>query len=204
MKKGFWLGLLLLAGSSVAQAQVRPDLKGARISAHPLTAREGKAVVSAAWEWDQQAMPKPDCSHLVHDVYTSAGYPYPYARSVDLYVGTRSFVRVARPQPGDLVVWRGHVGIVVDPVAHSFYSSVSSGLRIEFYDAPEWKARGFARYYRYLSAKSANPVLTGNYSAKTRKDAASTINQPDADSSEDNLPTPAQAATRQFNTQRDE
>src|ERR1700733_3971903 len=122
MKKGLLLGLLLLAGSSAAQAQVRPDLKGARLSAHPLTAREGKAVAAASWEWDQEAMPKPDCSHLVHDVYTSAGYPYPYARSVDLYTGTRSFVRVAKPQPGDLVVWRGHVGIVVDPVAHSFYS----------------------------------------------------------------------------------
>jgi hypothetical protein len=95
-------------------------------------------------------------------VYSRAGYPYPYARSIDLYVGVESFVRVTKPQPGDLVVWRGHVGIVVDPVEHSFYSSVRPGLRTDFYDSPQWAARGTARFFRYVAKKRTNPVLTEN------------------------------------------
>jgi hypothetical protein len=82
--------------------------------------------------------PKRDCSHLVHAIYTRAGFPYRYARSSDLYVGTAEFRRVTRPQPGDLVVWRGHVGIVVNPAQHVFYSAMRSGPATDTYDAPYW------------------------------------------------------------------
>src|ERR1700720_1699066 len=81
-----WLGFLLLAGSSVAQAQVRPQSQKKISSPQLLTAREGEEIVQAAWERDQQPDRAPDCSHLAHEVYSRAGYPYPYARSVDLYV----------------------------------------------------------------------------------------------------------------------
>ncbi|MDP9340176.1 MAG: hypothetical protein M3P45_15045, partial [Acidobacteriota bacterium] len=50
---------------------------------------------------------KPDCSHLVNDVYNVAGFPYLYAKSSDLYRGHPSFVRVKSAQAGDLIVWRG-------------------------------------------------------------------------------------------------
>lgn len=187
MTQRFLLGLVLLAGSSVVQAQVRPQLQKTNSPSHPLTAREGKIIVNAAWERNQLAGRQPDCSHLAHDVYARAGYPYPYARSIDLYVGIRSFVRVTKPQPGDLVVWRGHVGIVVDPADHSFYSSVRSGLRTNFYDAPEWKARGPARFYRYAAAKPADAVLTRNQPEKNQKNGAPTIAAPDVDDSPTNL-----------------
>lgn len=186
MTQRLWFGVLLLAGSSVAQAQVRPQ--GTTFSPRPLTAQEGKVIVNAAWERDQQAGRKPDCSHLVHEVYTLAGYPYPYASSFDLYVGIGSFVRVAKPQSGDLVVWRGHVGIVVDPAEHSFYSSVRSGLHMEFYDAPHWKARGPARYYRYAATKPAKLVLARDRSPKTPGESASTNSEPAFDNSHENLP----------------
>jgi hypothetical protein len=166
-KKRLGLGFLLLAGSSLAQAQVQPQLKAASFSPHPLTARGGKVIVNVARKQDQAGGRKPDCSHLVHEVYTLAGYPYPYASSFDLYAGIGNFARVARPQPGDLVVWRGHVGIVVDPIEHSFYSSLRSGLRTDFFDAPQWKARGPVRFYRYVVAKPSNLVLAGNRSVKT-------------------------------------
>jgi hypothetical protein len=188
MTQRLWFGVLLLAGSSVAQAQVRPQFQETTFSPRPLTAQEGKVIVNAAWERDQQAGRKPDCSHLVHEVYTLAGYPYPYASSFDLYVGIGSFVRVAKPQSGDLVVWRGHVGIVVDPAEHSFYSSVRSGLRTEFYDAPNWKARGPARYYRYVAAKPANLVLARNRSPKTPGESASINTEPAFEDSHENLP----------------
>jgi len=124
-----------------------------------LTLREGEAIVNAACERERQTARRPDCSHLVYEVYTLAGYPYPYADSFDLYAGADGFARVAKPQPGDLVVWRGHVGIVVNPAEHSFYSSVTSGLRTEFYDAPHWRARGLARFYRYAAATRGDPTL---------------------------------------------
>jgi hypothetical protein len=166
------LGFLLLAGCAVTLAQTPPQLRETSYSAHPLTPREGKKIVSAALYRQQQAGRKPDCSHLTHNVYTLAGYPYPYASSFDLYAGIGSFVRVAKAQPGDLIVWRGHVGIVVDPVEHSFYSSVRSGLRTEFYDTPSWKARGPARFYRYAAAKRPGLVLAGNRPANSPRDSA--------------------------------
>src|SRR5436309_2425756 len=56
-----------------------------------------------------------DCSHLVHYLYTRAGFPYPYAPSRALYSGVGGFRRVPQPRAGDLIAWRGHVGIVVNP-----------------------------------------------------------------------------------------
>jgi len=121
----------------------------------PLNARQGRAIVQeTAWSENEEGRTT-DCSHLVHDLYEQAGYPYPYTSSLDLYNGTGPFVRVRVPQPGDLIVWRGHVGIVMDPKAHSFFSSVTSGARTEYYDSAYWRARGHARFYRYLTNSPA-------------------------------------------------
>jgi NlpC/P60 family protein len=108
-----------------------------------------------AWTDDEEGL-APDCSHLVHTLYEQAGHPYPYASSLDLYRGTGPFIRVRTPQPGDLIVWRGHVGIVVDPKEHSFFSSVSSGAHIENYRSAYWRSRGYARFYRYLTKSPLN------------------------------------------------
>jgi hypothetical protein len=121
-----------------------------------LTAEQGKEIVKVAWARERQGGRKPDCSHLVHEVYERAGFPYAYANSFELYAGRPNFVPVAKPQAGDLVVWRGHVGIVVDPRQHSFYSSVRSGVRTDSYDSRPWKARGKARFYRYAASQPVN------------------------------------------------
>jgi hypothetical protein len=121
----------------------------------PLSTPEGRGIVLAAsrQEGAEAEGRTEDCSHLAHDLYEQAGYPYPYASSLDLYNGSKSFVRVTKPQPGDLIVWRGHVGIVVDPREHSFFSSVSSGPQTEYYNSPYWRGRGRARFYRYLTGR---------------------------------------------------
>src|ERR1041385_8801129 len=75
-----------------------------------MNAGEGVDLVNTAWEQREQVKKKPDCSHLVHQVYELSGYPYPYASSYDLYDGIDNFQRVTAPRPGDLIVWRGHVG----------------------------------------------------------------------------------------------
>jgi NlpC/P60 family len=120
-----------------------------------LTLDEGLSVLGAALESRAHLGVNSDCSHLVHAVYERAGFPYPYASSSDLYLGISEFHRVPRPQPGDLVAWPGHVGIAISPVQHSFYSALHSGMGVEKYDAPYWRKRGRARFYRYVKAVPA-------------------------------------------------
>lgn len=146
--------LALLVGSSL----VAQDLPQANSSAErdggsalrPLTWREGSEIIQNARRKSSQLDPEQDCSHLVHDIYEMAGLHYSYAPSTDLYRGVDGFERVHAPQPGDLIVWRGHVGVVIDPSEHSFYSSLSTGPKVDTYDSPVWRRRGAARFFRYL------------------------------------------------------
>lgn len=165
--------LLLCAfatGALSAQQAVRnrdhpaPGSRAARESGNrhqePAAARllsldEGWSVLGAALESRAHRGSKSDCSHLVHAIFERAGFPYPYVSSSDLYTGISEFRRVTRPQPGDLVAWPGHVGIAISPVQHTFYGALHSGLGVEKYDAPYWRARGRARFYRYVKAAPA-------------------------------------------------
>jgi hypothetical protein len=116
-----------------------------------LNLNEGRAIAHGiAWADDEEGL-APDCSHLVHTLYQQAGYPYSYASSLDLYRGTGPFLRVRYPHPGDLVVWRGHAGIVVNPREHSFFSTTSSGARVQSYRSAYWRARGYPHFFRYLT-----------------------------------------------------
>jgi hypothetical protein len=126
-----------------------------------LTADESLGVLSAALESRANSDSGSDCSHLVHAIYERAGFPYPYASSSSLYAGQQEFQRVARPQPGDLVVWPGHAGIVVNPAQRTFFSALRSGLGVEPYDSPYWKERGRPRFLRYVTdARAANRVAS--------------------------------------------
>jgi len=93
-----------------------------------------------------------DCSHLVHAIYQQAGFAYRYAPSSEIYAGIEGFQRIKQPQPGDLVVWRGHVGIVIKPSQHIFFSLMRSGPGTDDYEAAYWKGRGRPRFYRYVKS----------------------------------------------------
>jgi cell wall-associated NlpC family hydrolase len=108
------------------------------------------SVIAAALDSKLRLYSERDCSHLVHTIYERAGFPYAYASSSDLYVGVEGFQRVAQPQTGDLVVWRGHVGIVIRPSRHIFFSFMHGGPGIDDYEAPYWISRGRTRFYRYV------------------------------------------------------
>ena len=143
-----WMGFLAfgitipaLAGRTPQNTVSRPGL---------LSPEQGQVVLSVARVHRENVRRKPDCSHLVHEVYRRAGYDYPYATSFSLYAGVRSFVRVEDPQPGDLIVWPGHVGIVIDPEKQTFYSSLSSGLGLDSYVSRYWRGRGAAHFYRFV------------------------------------------------------
>jgi hypothetical protein len=90
-----------------------------------------------------------DCSHLVHALYERVGLHYQYATSRALYRGIEAFQRVLQPKTGDLVVWRGHTGIVVDPSQHSFLSALRTGVKTSSYISRYWKHRGPPRFFRF-------------------------------------------------------
>jgi hypothetical protein len=140
---------------ATAEAQVT-DSTQKSASPRLLTAEEGRAIVTAAWEQLSSPAGPQDCSHLVHQIYRNAGFAYSYASSTEMYAGNKSFARVKFPHVGDLIVWPGHMGIVVDPLKHSFYSLVSTGWEEQDYDAPYWRSRGRPRFYRY---KVQNPMV---------------------------------------------
>lgn len=166
---GSAIALLLAACSVIAQAQQRHHKTAdVRLSKPVLTAEhtqdEGSdltlddrlSVIAAALDARVRSRSERDCSHLVHAIYEQAGFPYVYAPSSDLYRGTDGFQRIQTPEPGDLVVWRGHVGIVVKPSQHLFFSFLRSGPGIDDWEAAYWKKRGRARFYRYNIASCAS------------------------------------------------
>ena len=92
-----------------------------------------------------------DCSHLVHDLYRRAGLAYEYVNSEQFYDGMTGFRQVEEPVAGDIIVWRGHMGVIVDPLLHSFLSGLRTGVKISDYDSQYWKGRGVPRFFRYTA-----------------------------------------------------
>jgi len=164
MKPNLLLSVLLILGTSSAQvvsnravgdgSDTRSQSEAAR---RLLTWSEGVQVINVAWKNLSKFDSEIDCSHLVNQIYEQAGLHYDYATSNQLYDGVDAFERVRSPQPADLIVWPGHVGVIVNPQEHSFYSSLNSGLKIDSYDAPVWRARGPARFFR-LVVQNADPM----------------------------------------------
>lgn len=122
--------------------------------ARTVTRSEGQEIVQVAMASRQVPRSRYDCSHFVHGTYQRAGFPYTYASSTELYEGGAEFRRVSHPQPGDLAVWPGHAGIVVDPARHSFLSVLRNGPGVDRYDSKYWRRRGHPRFFRYVEASS--------------------------------------------------
>jgi NlpC/P60 family len=161
MRGRFILVALWLATASVALGQNVRQTSAGTPGPRPIARTEGRKILAIIPTVNVESESQTDCSHLVHDVYEQAGFSYDYVTSRELYIGgSTSFTRVRVPQAGDLVVWRGHVGIVIDPQQHSFFSFVRFGPDTQFYDSPYWRSRGIARFFRYMIEKPLHPVHT--------------------------------------------
>jgi cell wall-associated NlpC family hydrolase len=162
------LGFGLCLSPSFAQhaetaKNVHPARNGRVESQRTVTADDGLSVIAAALDPKVRRHTGQDCSHLVHAIYNKAGFPYSYATSDDLYDGVEGFLRVSYPQPGDVVVWPGHAGIVVRPSRHVFFSFMRSGPGISDYESRSWAGRGQPRFYRYLkNARCADCTASPN------------------------------------------
>lgn len=161
-----------------ASPQAARTVNDSEISERLLTREEGRAIVHTAWQAELPTDGAQDCSHFVHQIYADTGFEYPYASSLDIYAGDENFVRVKTAHPGDVVAWPGHVGIVVDPLQHSFYSLVRTGQETQDYESPYWKSRGRPRFYRY-KVKTGGIITAGLRStSKIGSGRANTLETP--------------------------
>src|SRR5213080_4219015 len=130
-------------GAISRRAEQNAGSQKASVASQMVSADDGLAVIAAALDSRVRIRAKRDCSHLVHAIDDRAGFPYSYASASDLYAGT--------PE----CEWRGHVGIVVNPAQHVFFSAMRSRPGIDSYDAPYWKHLGKVRFYRYVKGSLA-------------------------------------------------
>ncbi|HEY6303105.1 MAG TPA: NlpC/P60 family protein [Terriglobales bacterium] len=149
LKAAVALGCLLTSNAASCEQKAAivdtVEQRGGRL----LTRAEGVALVDRALEHSASS-PRLDCSHLVHQMLTATGLDYPYATSHEIFAGIPQFRRVHSAQPGDLIVWPGHVGLVVDAGRSEFLSSKGSGVGTDNYSSEYWQARGRPRFYRYV------------------------------------------------------
>ena len=166
LKAAVALGCLLTSNAAFCEQKTAivdtVEQRGGRL----LTRAEGVALVDRALEYSASS-PKLDCSHLVHQMLTAAELAYPYATSHEIFAGIPQFRRVHRAQPGDLIVWPGHVGLVVDAERSEFLSSKGSGVGTDNYSSEYWQARGRPRFYRYVVDDATELAGLGDIHARS-------------------------------------
>jgi cell wall-associated NlpC family hydrolase len=150
-----WAACVFVIGAVSVEAQTALPAKESSPNARLMSIAEGRAIVRTAYEGDEREQETRDCSHLVHAVYATAGFAYPYASSFEIYSGDDNFARVKYPRVGDVIAWPGHVGIVVNPAQHSFFSLVRTGLGEQDYESEYWRSRGRPRFYRLRIGSAA-------------------------------------------------
>ncbi|HKN76820.1 MAG TPA: hypothetical protein VJW94_16715 [Candidatus Acidoferrum sp.] len=168
-----WAACVFVMGSVNAMAQTALPAKENIPNARLMSVAEGRAIVRAALQGDEREQGARDCSHAVHAVYATAGFAYPYASSFDIYSGDENFARVKYPRAGDVIAWPGHVGIVVNPAQHSFFSLVRTGLGEQDYETAYWRLRGRPRFYRLrIGSGAVLSAAKSSISPKIKNSAA--------------------------------
>ena len=169
-----WAACVFVIGAVSVEAQTALPAKENTPNARLMSVAEGRAIVRTALQGDEREQGARDCSHAVHAVYATAGFAYPYASSFEIYSGDDNFARVKYPRAGDVIAWPGHVGIVVHPAQHSFFSLVRTGLGEQDYESAYWRSRGRPRFYRLRIGNGA--VLSAAKSSISPK-----VKNPDRD-----------------------
>ena len=77
------------------------------------------------YQWGGESASGMDCSHFVHHVYQEAGVAYPYTTTHGDWQQS-GFTKTNQPQRGDIIMWNGHMGIIVDPDKKTFIGAQKS------------------------------------------------------------------------------
>ena len=172
-KIALWAACVLVSGAVSAEAQAGLPAGESTPNLRLMSVPEGRAIVRSAFQGDEREQGARDCSHIVHAVYATAGFAYPYASSFEIYSGDGNFARVKYPRAGDVIAWPGHVGIVVNPAQHSFFSLVRTGLGEQDYESVYWRSRGRPRFYRLrIESGAVLSVAKSPISPKIKNPAA--------------------------------
>jgi cell wall-associated NlpC family hydrolase len=138
------------------------------ISHRDNVSRTRQAMLSAAEQWKGTAYllggnstEGVDCSHFVYQVLNSARRTVATAGPIPQLVDYRStttievsgaFYPVPIPEPGDLVLWDGHVGIVISPQRGTFIGAqTSTGVAEASYTTGYWAKRAGLRFLRFAN-----------------------------------------------------
>jgi hypothetical protein len=172
-KIALWTACICVVGAASAEAQTGLPSRENTPNLRLISVAEGRAIVRTAFQGDEREQRARDCSHAVHAVYATAGFTYPYASSLEIYSGNDNFARVKYPRAGDVIAWPGHVGIVVNPAQHSFFSLVRTGLEEQDYESAYWRSRGRPRFYRLRIGSGAElSAAKASISPKIKNPAA--------------------------------
>jgi cell wall-associated NlpC family hydrolase len=92
-----------------------------------------------------------DCSHFVWEVLKAAGHPSAPYTSTSEVPGSHAFTGVAGiPQAGDIILWDGHMGIVLDPTNKIFVGAQSGGVENASYASGSYWGNRRHSFYRYV------------------------------------------------------
>lgn len=195
-----WLCLLALLFTACAHGprtgEPRTRVGGMRSSGscQPLTSEERERILSAA---NPSNFPRTryrrgpsslssieretDCSRFVHEIYRRAGLPYAFRATKDLGDAQEfDILPEAEAQPGDLMLFRGHVGIVdedgqiISAVSTRHRKRRSSIAKMDRSNFHSFRGRYYVLRYRCApteAARSTASVRTAKASPSRRRRA---------------------------------
>jgi cell wall-associated NlpC family hydrolase len=89
-----------------------------------------------------------DCSHFVWEVIKAAGHPQAPYVSTSHVPGSAYYSGVDVPAAGDIILWDGHMGIILDTTTGIFIGAQSGGVDEASYKNGYWAKRSH-KFYRY-------------------------------------------------------
>jgi cell wall-associated NlpC family hydrolase len=91
-----------------------------------------------------------DCSHFVWEVIKAAGHPKAPYLSTGSIPGSPAYSPASEPpREGDIILFDGHMGIVVDSTTMTFIGAQSGGVDSASYAKGSYWGNLHHRFYRY-------------------------------------------------------
>jgi peptidoglycan endopeptidase LytE len=133
-------------------------------NARAVALKKAMLEVAGSWKgtpylWGGNSKQGIDCSHFVYQVINEARTKASIDGFVPQVVDYRStstieaqnvFIRAAIAQSCDLVMWDGHVAIVIEPGSGSFIGAQNDGVGESNYITNSyWKNRGVTGFFRF-------------------------------------------------------